>query len=167
MNLSQQLNDFQESKIMKKDLKKNLSSQKFISEISSVKYFNDTNSAAPELAIKSVHIFLENFPDSRLILICGGMDKGFKYNEFSKIIKERVDEIIMLPGSASDKIKEGLGGYTRIHEVSSMQEAVKIAKKLSKKGDIVILSPAAASFNLFKNELDRGEQFIQAVKNYK
>ncbi len=63
-----------------------------------------------------------------MILICGGQNKGLKYNEFAKIIKERVDEIIMLPGTASDKIKEGLGDYTRMHEVSSMQEAVKMLK---------------------------------------
>ena len=89
----------------------------------------------------------------------------FKYKKLAEIIKERVDEVIMFSGSASDKIKEYLGNYTRMHEVSSMQEAVKIAKKLSNNGDIVILSPGAASFNLFKNEFDRGKQFIDAVKN--
>jgi len=143
------------------------SRQEFIREVNGVKYFNDTTATMPEAAITAIETFLENFPDSRLILICGGMDKGLKYNELAKVIRERVDEVIMLPGSASDKIKEGLRDYTRIHGVASMQEAVKKAKKLSQKGDIVILSPAAASFNLFKNEFDRGKQFVDAVKNLK
>lgn len=141
--------------------------QEFIKEVKGVKYFNDTTATMPDATITAVQAFLENFPDSRLILICGGQNKGLKYNDLSKIIGERVDEVIMLPGTASDKIKEGLGNYTRVHEVSSMQEAVKKANNLAKKGDVVILSPAAASFNLFKNEFDRGNQFIEAVKNLK
>jgi len=140
------------------------SRQEFIKEVGGVKYFNDTTATMPDAAIIAINTFLENFPDSRLILICGGMNKGLKYAELAKIIRERVDEVIMLPGTASDKIKEGLGGYTRMHDVSSMQEAVKTAKKLAKKGDVVILSPAGSSFNLFKNEFDRGNQFVKCVK---
>ena len=141
------------------------SRQEFIKEINGVKYFNDTTATMPEAAITAINTFLDNFPDSRLILICGGQNKGLKYDKLAKIIGERVDELIMLPGTASDKIKEGLGKYTRVHEVLSMQEAVKQTKKLAKKGDVVILSPGAASFNLFKNEFDRGKQFVEAVKN--
>lgn len=139
--------------------------QEFVREVKGVKYFNDTTATMPEAAITAINVFLEKFPDSRLLLICGGQDKGLKYNELAGIIRERVDEVIMLPGTASDKIKNGLKNYTRLNEVSSMQEAVKKAKKLSEKGDIVLLSPAAASFNFFKNEFDRGEQFVKAIKN--
>jgi UDP-N-acetylmuramoylalanine--D-glutamate ligase len=141
--------------------------QEFIKEVKGVKYYNDTTATMPEAAIIAVQAFLENFPDSRLILICGGQNKGLKYGEMTRIIKERVDEIVLLPGTASDKIREGLGNYTRVHEVSSMQEAVKKAKEMAKKGDVVILSPGAASFNLFKNEFDRGAQFVELVKNLK
>ncbi len=143
------------------------SRQEFVREVRGVKYFNDTTATMPEAAITAVRVFLENFPDSRLILICGGMNKGLKYNELAEIIRERIDELIMLPGTASDKIKEGIRNYTKMHEVFSMQEAVKQAYKLSKKGDVVVLSPAATSFNLFKNEFDRGEQFVEAVKKLK
>jgi UDP-N-acetylmuramoylalanine--D-glutamate ligase len=138
--------------------------QEFIREVKGVKYFNDTTATIPDATITAVNAFLQNFPNSRLILVCGGQDKGLEYTKLSEIIRERVDEIIMLPGTASDKIKRGLRDYTRMHEVSSMLDAVKMAKKLSKDGDVVILSPAAASFNLFKNEFDRGRQFVKAVK---
>ena len=139
--------------------------KEFVGEVNGVKYFNDTTATMPEAAITAINVFLENFPDSRLLLICGGQSKGLKYNELAKIIRERVDEVVMLPGTASDKIKEDLKNYTRIHEVRSMQEAVKTAKKLSRRGDVVVLSPAAASFNIFKDEFDRGEQFVKAVKS--
>ncbi|MCX6721708.1 MAG: UDP-N-acetylmuramoyl-L-alanine--D-glutamate ligase [Candidatus Staskawiczbacteria bacterium] len=143
------------------------SRQEFIREVRGVKYFNDTTATMPDATITAIRVFLENFPNSRLILICGGQNKGLKYEKLAEIIRERVDEVIMLPGTASDKIKENLKNYTRVHEVSLMQEAVKKAKEFSEKGDVVILSPAAASFNLFKNEFDRGDQFVKAVKNLK
>lgn len=143
------------------------SRQELVGEINGVKYINDTTATMPDATTMAINTFLEDFPDSRLILICGGVDKGLRYDNLSKLIGERVDEVFMLPGTASDKIKEGLGNYTRVHDIPSMQEAVKQAKKLAKKGDVVILSPAAASFNLFKNEFDRGDQFVKAVKNEK
>jgi UDP-N-acetylmuramoylalanine--D-glutamate ligase len=143
------------------------SRQEFIRAVNGVKYFNDTTATMPDATITAINTFLASFPNSRLILICGGQNKGLKFNDLAKLIRERVDEVIMLAGTASDKIKEGLGNYTRVHDVLSMQEAVKTAKKLSKKGDVVILSPAGASFNLFKNEFDRGDQFVKAVKSLK
>lgn len=141
--------------------------QEFIRETGGVKYFNDTTATMPEAAIAAINTFLKEYPDSRLILICGGMDKGLKYAELARLIKERVDEVIMLPGTASDKIREYLGNYTRILEAPTMQQAVKKSKQVAKKGDVVILTPGATSFNLFKNEFDRGRQFVAAVKNLK
>jgi len=141
--------------------------QEFIKEINGVKYFNDTTATIPEATIAAIYSFSENFPNSRLILICGGQNKGLKYGELSKVIKEKIEELVMLPGNASDKIKEDLSEYAKINEVSSMQDAVKKAKELAKKGDIVLLSPASASFNIFQNEFDRGEQFNKFVRDLK
>jgi UDP-N-acetylmuramoylalanine--D-glutamate ligase len=174
-NLANLLAAIEVSKILKvpvKVIEKSLKSfsgvsmrQEFVKEINGVKYFNDTTATMPDAVKTAINVFLDNFPDSRLILICGGQNKGLKYTEMAKIIKERVDEVIMLPGTASEKIKEGLGNYTRLHEVASMQEAIKKSKELAKKGDVVILSPGGASFNLFKNEFDRGRQFVEGILN--
>ena len=74
----------------------------------------------------------------------------------------------LLPGTASDMIKNELlaiGSKTKIIPANSMPDAVKKANSIAKRGDVVILSPGAASFNLFKNEFDRGDQFKVAVKN--
>ena len=138
--------------------------QEFIKEVNGVKYFNDTTATMPEATITAISTFKKNFIRSKLILICGGQNKGLKYDELIKTIKEKVDELVILPGTASDEIKNGLTGYNRIHEVASMYEAVNKTNELAKAGDVVILSPAAASFNLFKNEFDRGNQFVENVK---
>ena len=146
---------------MKKNIKNKSEHGIFIKEISGVKYFDDAISTTPASSVKTVDTFLDDFPESRIILVCGGTDKGLKYDDFTKIIKERVDEIIILPGTASEKIKKGLGNYTRIHDVLLMPEAVKVAKKLSKKGDVVIFSPASVDSD---NKLNGGKQFIEAIK---
>lgn len=155
------------AKIIEKSLKtfKGVPSrQEFVKEINGVKYFNDTTATTPDAVIAAVNVFSEKFPKSRLIFISGGQNKGLEYKNLAKIIKQKISELVMLPGTASDKIKENLLDYKNLHEVYSMQSAVKKAKDLSKKGDIVVLSPGGASFNLFKNEFDRGDQFKKFVK---
>jgi len=82
-------------------------------------------------------------------------------------IRDKKVSLILLPGNASDKIKEKLPGYNRIAEVDNMREAVDKASKMARAGDLVILSPAASSFNIFKNEFDRGDQFNKFVKKLK
>jgi len=141
--------------------------QEFVDEINGVKYFNDTTATIPEAVIAAIDSFSSRFPKAEIFLICGGVYKGVDYKEFAEKVKQKNIPLILLPGSASDKIKESLQGYAKIREAFSMQEAVKIAKNSAKMGDAVVLSPAASSFNMFKNEFDRGEQFIRAVKDTK
>ena len=157
-------------KIPEKSIEKSLktfkgvkSRQEFVREVNGVKYFNDTTATMPEAVIAAIETFSEKFPSSKLILICGGVNKGLDFKELAKEIKEKASEVIMLPGTASDKIKEELGDY-KIHEVANMEMAVKKAKEISRAGDIVVLSPAGSSFNIFKNEFDRGDQFVKYVK---
>jgi UDP-N-acetylmuramoylalanine--D-glutamate ligase len=141
------------------------SRQEFIKEIRGVKYFNDTTATIPEAVIFAINSFSKKFPKAKLIFISGGQNKGLSYIKLSNEIKKKVGELIMLPGTASEKIKEGLGEFKDFHEVLSMRDAVKKASKIAKRGDVVVLSPGAASFNLFKNEFDRGSQFIKFVRN--
>jgi UDP-N-acetylmuramoylalanine--D-glutamate ligase len=171
-NLSAAIEVAKVLKISKEDIEESLKSftgvssrQEFVTEIGGVKYFNDTTATMPDAVIVAIKTFSENFPKSKLIFICGGQNKGLLYEELIKVIKEKVNTLIMLPGTASDILKNGLKDHTEIHDASSMQEAVQIANRLATAGDVVILSPAAASFNLFKNEFDRGNQFVKAVKD--
>lgn len=161
-------------KIPKKNIEKSIATfngiparQEFIREIKKVKYYNDTTATMPEATAVAIDVFSKKFPGARLIFICGGQNKGLNFAKMSDKIKEKVAELVMLPGSAYDKIIEGMPGFKNIHNVSSMEEAVKKSFKLARPGDVVVLSPGAASFNIFKNEFDRGDQFVKFVKKLK
>jgi len=141
--------------------------QEFAAEKQGVKYFNDTAATNPDSAIFGIETFKQRFPTGRLILIAGGVDKNLKYEKLALEIKNNIDCLVLLPGSASDILKKEISfvgvGNLKIIPAGSMQEAVLSAAKEAKPGDIVLLSPASASFNLFKNEFDRGDKFIEAV----
>jgi len=140
--------------------------QEFIKEINGVKYINDTTATMPDALIQALRTFKRN----RIILIAGGQNKGLRYNELAREILNSVYRIVLLPGTASEEIKKELSELNSsvgITPVNSMEEAVKKASLLGEKGDIVLLSPGAASFNLFKNEFDRGDQFVKFVKKLK
>lgn len=146
------------------------SRQELVRELNGVKYFNDTTATMPDAVIAAIRSFRERFSNSQLILICGGQDKNLTYDNLAREINEKVNYLIILPGTASDKIKKELlkiNSKISIIEVFSMEAAVKEAKNKASKKDIVFLSPAAASFNLFKNEFDRGEQFEKFIKDLK
>jgi len=143
------------------------SRQEFIKEVNGVKYYNDTTATMPDAVIAAIRSLNKKHPGSNLVLICGGQDKGLNYANLVKEIGREVSSVVLLPGTASDKIKEEIVVEkikTPIILVQTMSEAVEKAKSQAKPKDIILLSPAAASFNLFKNEFDRGEQFVKIVK---
>lgn len=155
-------------KISKKDIKKVLSNfkgvphrQEFVVEKKGVKYFNDTTATNPRAVIFAIETFRKRFPRSKIVLIAGGKDKKLIYRSLARKIKHDVDYVVLLPGTGSNKLKKDL---SKFYPVKSMKQAVKKASYLAQKGDIVLLSPGAASFNLFENEFDRGNQFVKAVK---
>lgn len=103
--------------------------------------------------------------ENPVIWIVGGVDKGNDYSELFPIVKTKVKAVVCL-GKDNKKIVEAFKDkIDTIVETSSMEEAVRSAYYLAKKGETVLLSPACASFDLFKNYEDRGRQFKQAVRN--
>lgn len=129
-------------------------------KINNVKYINDskgTNVNATFYALDSM--------ESPTVWIVGGVDKGNDYSELFPLVNEKVKAIICL-GVANDKIISAFGNVVDIMvETHSMQDAVQVAYRLSKKGDTVLLSPACASFDLFEDYEDRGRQFKNAVRH--
>ena len=129
-------------------------------KIQNVQYINDskaTNVNATFFALDSM-----NTPT---VWIVGGVDKGNDYNELMSLVREKVKAIICL-GVDNKKIINVFGDVVDVMiEVNTMEDAVKMAQRLSEKGDTVLLSPACASFDLFENYEDRGNQFKQAVKH--
>ncbi|MGC1391791.1 MAG: UDP-N-acetylmuramoyl-L-alanine--D-glutamate ligase [Bacteroidales bacterium] len=103
--------------------------------------------------------------ENNIIWIVGGVDKGNDYSELFAIVKKKVKAIVCL-GKDNKKIIEAFKDkIDTIVETGSMEEAVRSSYYLAKKGETVLLSPACASFDLFKNYEDRGRQFKQAVRN--
>jgi len=96
-----------------------------------------------------------------VILIAGGRDKGLDYSKIRPYLK-RVKQILLI-GEAADKIRRGIGDFTDIAKVSSLEKAVKEAYSRGVCGDTVLLSPMCASFDMFKNYEHRGEMFKKAV----
>jgi len=140
----------------------------FVRELGGVKYYNDTAATIPDAAISGLNAF-----EKPIVLIAGGTDKNLDFTEFAKEILEKAKDIILLKGNATEKILEKLGKIAseeflrNIEIVSSMEEATALAQKKAEQGDVVLLSPGAASFGLFANEFDRGDKFRDAVKKLK
>jgi UDP-N-acetylmuramoylalanine--D-glutamate ligase len=100
-----------------------------------------------------------------IVWIVGGEDKGNDYKELMPLVREKVKAIICL-GLDNEKIKYVFGNVVDLMvETFAMEEAVKVAYKIAERGDTVLLSPACASFDLFENYEDRGNQFKNAIKN--
>lgn len=127
-------------------------------EINEVTYINDskaTNVDATYYALDAM--------DSPVVWIVGGVDKGNDYSKLHDLVRQKVRAIVCL-GRDNSKILKGFEGiHEYILETSSIPEAIKVASLYAEAGDKVLLSPACASFDLFKNYKDRGEQFKQLL----
>ena len=137
---------------------------KFVAEKYGVKYYDDSISTTPGSAIAALKAFAEP-----KILILGGSDKGADYSELAKEIARQNVRLIIINGANSGEIREVLREEKIDCEIvqldmATMKEVAKSAKNKAQSGDVVILSPAAASFDMFKRYSDRGEQFVAAVE---
>ncbi|MBI5048985.1 MAG: UDP-N-acetylmuramoyl-L-alanine--D-glutamate ligase [Deltaproteobacteria bacterium] len=132
-----------------------------IREINGVSYYNDSKGTNIGALQKS----LEGF-NAPVILIAGGKDKGGDYRVLNNLIKNKVKLLILL-GEARDKIREAFTGLTNIAMVESLKEAVDTAYSKAVQGDVVLLSPACSSFDMFKDYKERGEIFRRLVERLK
>jgi UDP-N-acetylmuramoylalanine--D-glutamate ligase len=128
-------------------------------KIRDVEYINDSKATN----VNSAWYALESMT-TPVVWIAGGTDKGNDYSQLLNLVKEKVQALICL-GKDNSKLVENFGGAVpQCIEVTSMEDAVKAAYKMSKPGDTVLLSPACASFDLFNNYEDRGRQFKECVR---
>jgi len=130
-----------------------------------VKFYNDTTATAPDAVIVGLRSFART---DRVILITGGVDKNLDYRPLADFLAACPPKaMVLLPGTATDKLHKHLTANSKQQIATSMHEAVRCAWHIAKKGDTILLSPGAASFNLFKNEFDRGEQFVHEMQKLK
>lgn len=134
----------------------------YVKNYKGIKIYNDTTATTPEALIKA----LQSFPGKKIILICGGTTKGLPLGLLPKIIKNSVKNIIVLPGTGTEELIKNLSGLD-IYKAKTLKEAVLKGISFSEKGDSMLFSPGFASFGLFKNEYDRGDQFIKIIKGLK
>lgn len=138
----------------------------FIREVEGVKWFNDSIATSPTRVIAGLKAF-----DRKIIIIAGGYDKKIPYEPMADIVNERV-KILILLGATAPKIEAAVKSSPlypesglKIVKVKTLGEAVEQAKKLSRSGDIVSLSPASASFDMYVNFEERGRHFKSLVED--
>ena len=131
----------------------------FIKEIDGVSYYNDSKATN----VESTFYALESFKE-KVIWIAGGKDKGNNYAIIEPLVSEKVKALICL-GIDNQKLKNAFSETVpHIKESQDIREAVKMTKEVASNGDVVLLSPACSSFDLFTDYEDRGNQFKNAVK---
>ena len=132
----------------------------YVATIRGVRYINDSKATN----VNSCWYALQSMK-TPVVLILGGTDKGNDYSEIVDLVREKVHTLIFM-GLDNKKLNEyfGLNTNCKIVDTDNLADAVKAAYEVAQKGDTVLLSPCCASFDLFKNYEDRGEQFKEAVK---
>ena len=136
-----------------------------VRELDGVRYYNDSIASSPARTTAGLNAF-----DEKVILIAGGYDKKIPFDEFGEVVNRCAKKLILV-GATSDKIEaavknaENYNGLP-IYRENEFEKAVKVARDIAKQGDVVMLSPACASFDLFKNFEERGNTFKRIVNKF-
>jgi len=131
-----------------------------VREVNDVKIYNDTTATSPEATMAALNA-LDPEEKKNIVLIMGGADKGLDMGKLLIEIPKYTKRVIMLSGTGTNRVLEFVEGASVFGDLpSALEEAVKSAES----GDVILFSPAFASFGMFKNEYDRGDQFNALVK---
>ncbi|MBI1998836.1 MAG: hypothetical protein HYS73_00695, partial [Parcubacteria group bacterium] len=154
----------------------------FVREMRGVKIYNDTTATTPEATTAALRALGETTKQrskkakkqkskkatkQNIILIAGGADKGLDMSELAKEIPKWCKAVVLLVGTGTDKFSNNFkiqNSKFKIGEATTLKKALSQAIQCAQKGDIVLFSPAFASFGMFKNEYDRGEQFNRLIR---
>ena len=138
----------------------------FVREINGVEWYNDSASTTPDKSLAGIYAF-----DKKIVLIAGGYDKNISYEPMAKPILERVSKLILF-GNTKNKIydavmnlKKKSGGDIQIYVMDTLEEVVSVAYEVSTKEEVVLFSPASASFDMFQNAYQRGDLFKEKVNH--
>lgn len=142
----------------------------FIKNYKGISIYNDTTSTTPD----ALHVALKTIFDDlksrgKIILIAGGSNKNLDMSQAVEDINKYADKVMLLSGTGTETIKQKVFANKKENaiEASDLKTAVKQALTWAKRGDVILFSPGFASFGMFKNEFDRGEQFVKIIKNLK
>ncbi len=129
----------------------------WVAEIDGVQYFNDSKATNVDATVKSLEAFTGN-----IHLIAGGRDKGGDFTALQPLVRQKVKQVILI-GEAAGKIREALKDCVETSGARDMREAVALGKQRARPGDVVLLAPACASFDMFQNFEHRGRVFKELV----
>ncbi len=134
----------------------------FVRELNGVKIYNDNNATTPDATIAALKALSPNdgFRKS-IILIMGGADKGLDMSGMRSAIHARCKKVLLLAGTGTERIRSDAPD---VPVFSSLSEAVESAIEIAMPGDIILFSPAFASFGMFKNEYERNDEFLRLVE---
>ena len=129
----------------------------FVEIIDGVKWFNDSKATSPHASAVAIKSF------QNIVLIAGGRNKGLDLAELASQ-PQRVRAVVAI-GDDANEIEKAFDGVCRVVHGESMKEAVRLARTLAVHGDVVLLSPACTSYDWYNNYMERGEDFMQCVRN--
>jgi UDP-N-acetylmuramoylalanine--D-glutamate ligase len=128
-----------------------------VAEIRGVVWVNDSKATNIGACVAALQGY-----DHKVVLIAGGDAKGSDMNELVPVVREKAKSVVLM-GKDAGLIEQALNGCVPVHKATDMQQAVSIAASLAQAGESVLLSPACASLDQYKNYQDRGDQFTEAV----
>jgi UDP-N-acetylmuramoylalanine--D-glutamate ligase len=130
-----------------------------VAEIGGVRYYDDSKGTNVGASVAA----LRGLVEARAVLIAGGRDKLGAYDPLVAALREKGRALVLI-GEAADRIEAVARGVLPVARAASMEEAVRMARKLALPGDAVLLSPACSSFDMFRDYRDRGDVFVRAVR---
>ena len=130
----------------------------FVRRKDGVYFFNDSKATNPQSMLKA----LQSFPANPIILLAGGKDKNFDFGPLTETVRARC-KLLILMGEAKEKMNRSIGDFAETYLVGTFEEAVLLAFQKSRNGDIILLSPGCASYDMFRNYEERGDYFKKLV----
>ena len=139
----------------------------FVREIDGVKWYNDSASTTPDKCLGGLSAFSE-----KIVLIAGGSDKNIPYTPLAKPVTEKVSKLILfgqtknkIYDAVMEEVKKTNNRSLKIYVLDDLESAISVAKKVAVSGEVVLFSPASASFDMFKNAYQRGDIFKKLVND--
>lgn len=135
----------------------------YVKQVKGIKIYNDNNATTPEATIAGIKALYQEGKEGKIVLICGGADKNLNLDLFVNVLNTFCKAVILIPGTGTKKLNS-FKLKIESYKVQSLKESIIKALEISKKGDIILFSPAFASFGQFNNEYERNDLFLKILK---
>jgi UDP-N-acetylmuramoylalanine--D-glutamate ligase len=138
----------------------------FVSEIEGIKFYNDSKATSVDATLKALEAFSDESEEEagKIVLILGGRGKKAPYAPLAPLIQKKARRLILI-GEDAETIAKELGDFAPTERAGDMKEAVRISFQAAQPGDVVLLAPACASFDMFRSFEDRGRVFKEEVSS--